>query len=92
MRSLFTGLSYQLSSASTHSLPSRIDQLSDSENDYEAEEEEEFDSSSALDEGTPTKRLHQSIENQQSSETISGRKSPTNRNHTKPTIALRASW
>ena len=40
-----TGLSYQLSSASTHSLPSRIDQLSDSENDFEIEED---DSSSAL--------------------------------------------
>ena len=40
-----TGLSYQLSSASTHSLPSRIDQLSDSENDFDIEED---DSSSAL--------------------------------------------
>ena len=42
---LYTGLSYQLSSASTHSLPSRIDQLSDSENDFEIDED---DSSSAL--------------------------------------------
>ena len=44
---LYTGLSYQLSSASTHSLPSRIDQLSDSENDFEIDLED--DSSSALD-------------------------------------------
>ena len=42
---IITGLSYQLSSASTHSLPSRIDQLSDSENDFDIEED---DSSSAL--------------------------------------------
>ena len=42
-----SGLSYQLSSASTHSLPSRIDQLSDSENDFEIDLED--DSSSALD-------------------------------------------
>lgn len=41
----FSGLSHQLSSASTHSLPSRIDQLTDCEDDYE----EEDDSSSALD-------------------------------------------
>ena len=85
-----SGLSYQLSSASTHSLPSRIDQLSDSENDYE-QEEEEFDSSSALDtydEGTPTKtRLPKSIGVHQQ-EIISGRKSsPKNQ-----TIALIASW
>ena len=87
-----SGLSYQLSSASTHSLPSRIDQLSDRENDYE-QEEEEFDSSSALDtydEGTPTKtRLPKSIGVHQQ-EIISGRKSSSkNQNQT---IALIASW
>ena len=87
-----SGLSYQLSSASTHSLPSRIDQLSDSENDYE-QEEEEFDSSSALDTydaGTQTKtRLPKSIGVHQQ-EIISGRKSSSkNQNQT---IALIASW
>jgi hypothetical protein len=41
---IFLGLSHQLSSASAHSLPSRIDRLSDCEDDYE-----EDDSSSALD-------------------------------------------
>ena len=52
---IFPGLSHQLSSASTHSLPSRIDQISDGEDDFELEDE---DSSSALDpyehDSTPT--------------------------------------
>ena len=46
----FVGLSHQLSSASTHSLPSRIDQLTDAE-------DEDEDSSSAIDpydDSTPT--------------------------------------
>ena len=47
-------MSHQLSSASTHSLPSRIDQISDGEDDFEEDE----DSSSALDpyelDSTPT--------------------------------------
>ena len=51
---IFPGLSHQLSSASTHSLPSRIDQISDGEDDFEEDE----DSSSALDpyelDSTPT--------------------------------------
>ena len=47
------GLTHQLSSASTHSLPSRIDQLTDGEDEFEEDE----DSSSALDpydDSTPT--------------------------------------
>ena len=79
---LLPGLSYQLSSASTHSLPSRIDQLSDSENDYEPEEE--FDSSSALetyDEPLSNHRLPKSNETTP--------KSP--KNHQKATT-IRASW